>query len=298
MAEEYQPFSIRQQFAKKPDIQLEEIDETLSTSIFNFIWMSFLYQVSARVGRYNDSYFTREMEDADNNFRILWVHFFNNPASEIARGLRSSDLLEMYDSLNWYNKYDFLEFSIYELESQTNRKELYQKANESVLEANNSGYRFINGLLEPITDKTSIQNLTKGAESKIDADHLGKALTELNKRKNRNTGQVAVEAMTGVESALKAYLSLKLPDDKRTKNATTGEMLSTIKKYSLLTDHSAYTESMSKLYGYLSDVSRHGQTAEDNRSKEMSLAEATYILEVCSAFVNYLKAEMQDGASK
>ena len=299
MAKEYRSFSERQGFTTRPSIQLGNMDRNLINDIWNFVWENFFLGVPSIVYESQQSalvlgYLGNPNLKHEENFRAMWTGFFHADISAFAEGVSHDKLRTEFDFLLWTEKYDYLEWAIRFLSHHNDIERLTAKANEEVLEPNNSGYRFVRGLLVPIIGKIEINNLNNGATSGIEADHIEKALAELNKRKNRDTTHIAVEAINGVESALKTYLVAKLPDDKSITNKTLKPLLNKLESSNLLTSHTAYMTSIDKLYGYLSQVGRHGQASSDASKTEMSLAEATYILEVCSAFVNYLKADMQD----
>lgn len=294
MAKEYRSFSERQGLVARPDVQLDKMDYRLINSIWNFSWQNFFQGVGTTVHEMEFPYLYSENLDSVKNFYRTWQDFFFADISAFSNGVQSGSLRQKYSALEWYRKYDFLEWTIKFLSTKGEQSYLLRRANREVLELNHSGYRFIKGFLVPISSEVEIKNLSKSANSGLDDDHIAKALTELNKRKNRDTMHIAVESMNAVESALKTYLLTKMPDAKGVNNSTTGKLLQKLEESHLLTTHSAYMTSMSKLYGYLSQVGRHGQASDNDSKTKMSLAEATYILEVCSAFVNYLKADMQD----
>ncbi|MGK4063528.1 AbiJ-NTD4 domain-containing protein [Weissella paramesenteroides] len=217
--------------------------------------------------------------------------FFHQPSSDFASSVHTDYLEKSFSKLEWYEKYDFLEFSLQNLKTSKNQNELYHKSNKLVLERNNAGFRFVGHLLVPITSPIDLDTISKATNTSISAGHIDNAIQELSKRSGRNTNNVSSESILAVESAVKEYVLSVNPDEEPEKK-TLGELLKIIKKNKLLTEDPAYSESMSKLYGYLSNKVRHGKVSED--SQETSLNEATYILEICSAFVNLLAAELAD----
>ena len=108
--------------------------------------------------------------------------------------------------------------------------------------------------------------------------HLSKAITLLNDKKNPDYRNSIKESISAVES-LCATIS-------RDKNATLGVALRGLEKRGVL--HPALKSAFSSLYGYTSDADgiRHALMEESN----LTSADARFMLISCSAFVNYVIA--------
>lgn len=283
-------FSLRFGYREQQVIQLEDMSEDLSADIFNFLWAEFFDGITSSVGERSD-YGIHKIQNE--NFRITWTKFFHRAASGFTGiGIMTDRLHFLYDDLEWYEKYDFLEFCIDNLATDSTNSWIRKTINQNVLEPNNSGYRFISSILTPVSSNIAEKSFKSAIQNDISAGHIEKALKELAKRKNRNTNQIAAEAINGVESAAKVFVTKTAPDTNPS-NKSLGQLLKIIKEKNLLTANPAYSESMSKLYGYLSNSGvRHGNLPAKNSI--ISLAEATFILETCSAFINYLSAKLAD----
>ncbi|MBC9706354.1 MAG: hypothetical protein H9W81_15560 [Enterococcus sp.] len=282
-------FSIRMGYQPPQPVQIDSMSDTLSSDIFNFIWNEYFSDLGLSVDN-EPGYGGNAVQE--NNFRKTWTQFFHRPASDFSSSVFTSYLNDRYRSLSWFSKYDFLEFCIMNLKANTTRIEtLCKHINSDVLEPNVAGFRFVKSLLVPVTSSTDLNTINTALKTSIGSGHFKKAVKELAKRKKRNTNQIAIEAISGAESAAKVFVQAK-DSQKDPSNKTLGQLIKIIKDDHLLTINNAYSESMSKLYGYLSDAIRHGNLP--NETEEISLAEAIYILELCSAFTNYLTAELAD----
>ncbi|EPC99225.1 hypothetical protein Lpp125_13474 [Lacticaseibacillus paracasei subsp. paracasei Lpp125] len=298
-------FSERMGYKSSQPLQFNSMSRALILEIFNFVWNAYFDGIGSFVKRAPliSSFKLEDIMDGhpdtglqDDNFEKTWTHFFHLPAFKFSeqKGVPVSELYTKYMLLDWNEKYDFLEFCITQLKPYNiivKARQPSKLVNSSVLEPNASGFRFVNSILVPITSPIDLNTIKTAMITDNSANHIENAVVELAKRKNQNTNQIATEAICGVESAAKQFVQEKLPSINSSKE-TLGSLLKTIKSQNLLTSHKAYSESMIKLYGYLSDTTRHGQSSDE--TSEMSLAEATYILEVCSAYINYLTAELAD----
>lgn len=282
-------FSTRMGYRPPQPVQIDSMSDELSSDIFNFIWNEYFSDLDLFVG-HETSYGGNDIQE--NNFKKTWTQFFHQSASVFSGSVPTYRINEMYNSLRWFAKYDFLEFCIMNLKTSTTRIEtLCKRINSDVLEPNVAGFRFVKSLLVPVTSSTDLNTISTALTTDNGAGHFQKAVKELAKRKKRNTNQIAIEAILGAESAAKVFVQAK-DSQKDPSNKTLGQLIKIIKEDHLLTINNAYSESMSKLYGYLSDAVRHGNLPDE--TEEISLAEAIYILESCSAFTNYLTAELAD----
>lgn len=277
------------------------MNKRLSNDIFSFVWRwYFLSMKKPKVPSRSENVIGILFKDRRwaENFRCVWRNFFHLDISKFNQGVPSTELRNQYDQLSNRRKYEFLEFAIRHLASVTESIDdtLSAQANKTVLAANNASYRFIGENLVPITNPIDKANLSNSSISSIDAGHIERALIELHRTENRNTSQIAAEAFAGVESALKTFLIPKYPNKKNIKNMTAGELLDFIKDEKIFSKNPTLAKGMSTLYGFDSQMARHGQAATDPFSEPMPLAQAVYILEVCSALINYVKTIMQDSA--
>ena len=182
-----------------------------------------------------------------------------------------------------YNKvYDFIEFIVNTSEIKENNAEFCDECNK-VLESELSGYRFITGIVSPITSDTEIKTVTAAIDNKGSLEpasqHIVEALRKLSDKSNPDYRNSIKESISAVEATCRVI----------TKNskATLGDALKLIG--SKLEIHAALQQSFDKAYGYTSDADgiRHALMEKDT----LDFEDAYYMLISCSAFINYLKAK-------
>lgn len=170
-----------------------------------------------------------------------------------------------------------------------NFRSCYENSTEIVYEVFNNlfeqefvGYRFINGVISPITDEIERKEIEdafsiqyKGARS-----HLEKALGFLSDREKPDYKNSIKESISAVESICKIIVGKG--------NATLGDALKILESKNGLKGQ--LKSGFEKLYNYTNDKGgiRH---AEGLFESNVSFEEAKFMLVSCCAFVNYLIAE-------
>ena len=212
------------------------------------------------------------------------------PIQHVSYGYPIGWLLEQVHKLTWHEMYDLLEYVV-ELVAATKmmlirRPDATQQAN-AVLARENSGYRFVNGVLAPITSSAEISEIEQAAErataTGLDGarTHIAQALQLFGQRPEPDYRNTVKEAISAVESVVKLV------------NGTRGgglrEALDAVS--AKIEMHQALKTGLDKLYGYTSDEDgvRHAILDEENVDE----ADARFMIVTCSAFVNFLivKAE-------
>lgn len=162
------------------------------------------------------------------------------------------------------------------------KNELYPKINR-LFEEEHIGYRFLNGLITPITDEQELETVDEACQSPIEGcrKQIQKAVAFLSDRQNPDYKNCIKESISAVESLCQVIVG----DDK----ATLGDALKKLEDNGVQI-HPALKQGFSKLYGYTSDQGgiRH---AEGMFESNVTFEEAKYMLVSCSAFINYLIAE-------
>lgn len=145
-----------------------------------------------------------------------------------------------------------------------------------VLQEENAGYRFINGLIVQIIDEVEIKEIEDVFETKFTPvkRHLSNALELLSDRENPDYPNSIKESITAVESMAK-IITGKETD------------LANCLKVMDIDLNKQFKTAMANLYGWTNkeDGIRHGHTQEELKT---SFDEAKYMLVSCSAFINYL----------
>ena len=133
----------------KVDFQLGSMDDDLRIRLWNCL--------TACVFRYTPPY--TSSEDAD-YFVDLWHNFFKWTIDSIPHN--SSDAIQrirdVFFALPWYRIYDFLEH-LASMEQRIFLSEKFIEICNTTLKSENSGYRFINGMIAPITSEEEIQTI-------------------------------------------------------------------------------------------------------------------------------------------
>lgn len=183
---------------------------------------------------------------------------------------------EDFLKFKWFEVYDLIEY-LYNSFLEENNREIYINEVKRILVEEKAPYRFVNGLITPITDKEEIKELVKALNVPRDKykpvkEHLEKGLSLMSDKENPDYANSIKESISALESIAQIQLGEK---------GTLGEL---IKKLDV---HPALKQGFNNIYGWTSDEGgiRHGKTGEP---LEPGLAEARYMLITVSAFINYL----------
>lgn len=160
----------------------------------------------------------------------------------------------------------------------------FEEAANDVLEEHFSGYRFVAGVLCPITNLVEIESIEEGIEVHEDGlvgtgVHLSKAVSLMSQRPSPDYPNSIKESISAIESLVR-----QLTGDPKGSLSTALRLLGA--KIDL---HPALQLGIDKLYGYTSDEDgiRHAILKE----KQIGFDEAKYMLVACSALVNFLVAK-------
>lgn len=266
-------------------MQLESLDDDLINGLWNSVKIHVLDELVKTTSHYGG------VTEYKSFAKELWIKFYKKPIDTIPSGHYDiEDIIrsKFYNS-TWHGVYDFIEF-IAGLEHDNIRfenDEFIEFCNEN-LEKENAGYRFINGLISPITNNTEIKEISEAINicEQFSAlrganIHLKKSLEKFSDKANPDYRNSVKESISAVESVAKLISG--------NKNDSLAGALDKIKGKTKI--HPALERAFKQIYGYTSDGDgiRHAIKDEDNCDFE----EAKFMLVSCSAFVNYLisKAE-------
>lgn len=263
-------------------IQVGSLSADLRTSLWNLFYD--LYQ------EHDSDYWLRVAKHVAKYFRKL-------PVDELPyHDYKARDWLkEYFFGLPWHAAYDLTEFIVRNHRAMTTKRygdyrESSHRVTESklieainhILERELSGYRFIQGVLTPISNKEEVEAI-EGAVAAAQRSglagapqHIRSAIELLGKKPTPDYRNAIKEAISAVESVAKQIVGADL-----------ATLDGALKDLSERTDiHAALRSGFSKLYGYTSDESgiRHAILEEPN----VGFVEAKYMIVSCSAFVNYL----------
>lgn len=196
----------------------------------------------------------------------------------------------------WYQAYDMLEFLVINVDPicnpptpyhsyyQDQRWQFLQNVN-MILERELSGYRFVKGVLVPISDPAEIAEIEAAAytASRLGIQgahaHVAAALGFLGQKPNPDYRNSIKEAISAVESTVNLVTGSG-------GNGVAGAVEELAKHTPI---HPALKSALKQLYGYTSDADgvRHAIMDEPT----VGFDEAKFMLVTCSAFVNFLASK-------
>ena len=275
MTGQHKCFSQRLGITNEPStIQIESMNDALRNSLWNIILQHF-----GNSGDYR----------WENLAEFSAMHYFKVPVDSLPYdNYEQKDWIrELFFKLEWYKTYDFIEFIFknyrHIMGCSSNKAEQGFIGNVNfILERELSGYRFVEGVLVPISSKEEVSEICEAIDRSVlyglngAREHIQAALRLLGQKPDPNYRNSIKEAISAVESVVKQIAgdsSQGLADALNVLDKNVGI-------------HGALKEGFKKLYGYSSDEDgiRHAILEEAN----IGYDEAKFMIVSCSAFVNFL----------
>lgn len=264
----------------KTSIQKESMDQDLKNSLWSVLKMH--YWDTIRTNIYGSACSLSEL--GNEQLRILcqrlWFYFFKLPLDNLPMndwGSVYAQLRDRFFKWSWHEVYDFIEFVAQNHPNELVNNKFLESCNH-VLEREMSAYRFVGGVIAPITSEEEISAINDAMTARISPvrAHLNSALEKLTDRKNPDYRNSIKESISAVEALVKNVTQ----SDK----GTLGQLLKIMESKPGL--HPSLKGAFDKLYGYTSDADgiRHALLEEDT----VSFEQAKFMLVVCSAFTNYV----------
>ncbi|MBX8520924.1 hypothetical protein K5D37_14630 [Pseudomonas cichorii] len=270
-------FSQRMGLVPAVKAQIDSIDLQLQNSLWNVLTTEFLSCYESRAQRFSSwiiySNFKKFTE-------LLYSDFYKARVDSIPTHWKDfvDKLRKEFYNMSWHQAYSLIEF-IVQVNHLGTRQALIEGFNKALVREN-SAYRFINGLLTPITSKDEIGEIERAI---TDSDqhagvrtHIQTSLRFLTDKQNPDYRNSIKESISAVES-----LAKKLVGDEK---ATLGQALKVLEKHHNL--HPSLKTAFSALYGYTNDASGIRHSLMDNESA-LTQADARFMLICCSAFINF-----------
>lgn len=205
-----------------------------------------------------------------------------------------------FSNFDWHEVYNFIEFLVSNHQRITFVKGSYATDSRfhpvsrdnlivyfnMMLERERSGYRFIGGILSPITNASEVAEVGQALaltddKAELARRHIASAVQLMSKRPDPDYRNAIKEAISAVES-----ICVMLGGEK-------GDTLRVALKQ--LEDrtsiHPSLREAFVKMYGYTSD--EHGIRHAMLETPRVELSDAKYMVVVCSAFVNFVVQKAQ-----
>jgi hypothetical protein len=271
------------------ELYIDSIPDSLRNSIWNLILELYTNPANGDERRKLCLYLAK-------NFRKSRVDQVPSRGWEVGEWLQS-----YYYSLEWYEIYNVVEFLVnhhYFILHDHPGNQIDQRRLSSVVKSmenqfnhifkvERAGYRFIGGILSPITDRVELEAVTMSLhqlnEAKLTGakDHIQTALELFSLRPSPDYRNSIKESISAVESISK-IIGSKDGDGISTALRALSE------KANL---HGSLRSAFEKLYGFTSDDEgiRHAMIDDPT----VGFDEAKYMIVSCSAFCSYLLSKAQ-----
>ncbi|MGC1370798.1 MAG: hypothetical protein WA824_01555 [Candidatus Sulfotelmatobacter sp.] len=185
-------------------IQLDSMSDGLRNSLWSLLQLHV----------WNDATGPGELRYESNYFRglcrHLWFNYFKKPIDTLPDyAFQVTQIVRGYFfSCDWYEAYDVVEFIANNYPPGSGQ--LFTICNE-VLGREVSGYRFVNGLISPITSEVDIEGIDAALAGPSDPvrTHLRRALELLSDKANPDYRNSIKESISAVESLVGAALGKK-----------------------------------------------------------------------------------------
>ncbi len=267
-------------------VQIDSIDESLRNSLWSLLKIHVWDHAYCTSYTFSRAYplFHQSNRELRALFERLWLSHLKRPLDEID----GDDWTKVFEQLRtyffrckWYEVYDFIEFVANNYLRHNFREAFIQGCN-AALEKEVSAYRFVNGLISPITEQEQLEEIelalakTRGPVQV----HLRRALELLSNREAPDYRNSIKESISAVEGLVTKTVG--------TEKGTLGQLIKKLEDDIAL--HPALRTAFSSLYGYTNDEGgiRHAIL----ESKTIGFEDAKFFLVVCSAFVNYVEGKV------
>lgn len=267
-----------------PDIQLDNINGDLRTSMWSVLTASYLNGYRPKVG---SSY---RYVSGSNRQTFATRYFFSFRKTAIDQiPTRWSDFVSQlrqdYFAYSWHRVYSFLEFVLANVEESTAAR--VSSELNSVLEREGSGYRIVDGNVCPITSSEEMgaveEALAAGSAYAGVSEHLSAAIRMLSDKQNPDYRNSIKESISAVES-----IARHVTGDS---SATLGQAIKVLERKHQL--HQGLKTAFSALYGYTNDADGIRHSLMDD-GKTLTSADARFMLITRSAFVSFVIDALRD----
>ncbi|MFC6305974.1 hypothetical protein E2553_17040 [Paraburkholderia dipogonis] len=221
--------------------------------------------------------------------RAASVSFTKTPIDELPHyALQQKQWMrKRYDAMKWHEVYNFAEFVVDSanqiIRGGSGQNPFLMEAFNSVLERESSGYRFVAGVLSPITNNAEMSAVEDAIQSTESAalnganEHLRTAIALLGQKPEPDFRNATKEAISAIESVAKVLGTSSA-------QGLSGALADLNKKVEI---HPSLRNAFVKLYGYASNEEGVRHSLGDEATN-VGFDEAKYMIVACSAFMNYL----------
>lgn len=268
-------FSERYGYLKPREVIIrEQITEPIQNSIYN--WYEILKRTNCK-GAYPMDFSKIE--------KVIWVYFLNKRLNDFPyRPLIFQDYI-LNDYYEWYRKLDLIEFTCHHIIRENSNANLCVNFLNSEFERHNFAYRYIDGHIVEVTSEEEIKAIEEALTTPTEGvkTHLHTALNHLSVSQGKSDYRNSIkESISAVECMCRAI----------TGENTLGKALNQMEAKGV-SINSTLKSAFEKLYGYTNNPDTGVRHALMDDANAPTLAEATYMLITCSAFINYVNTKMQ-----
>lgn len=264
---------------------IKRFSDIVQTNDLNTRTRNKLYNVVYELLTNEDNYFSRRIVS------YIYTEVFSLPSDDIpineyGIGLDYGETLEVikniFDKKEYNEIFDFLEGiiqAIHSLEHYYYQKGQFIENINNVFVNENVNYRIINSIITDIVNEEEIKSIEETLNNPYDTvkKHYNKAIEKL--YKDKDYANSIKESISSVEAMCQVINGGKEELNKALRNLK-------------IKIHPALEQAYIKIYSYTSDENgaRHANGVGE---KDATFSEAKYMLISCSAFVNYLKENIE-----
>lgn len=277
-----------QRIGKTPinkELQLSSIDEDLLNSLWNAFILGILEPISKQSGFYSNRF--------DYLSEIIWINYFKLPMDRTPGTQHfESTIRKYFFGFKWFEVYDFIEF-IANINTERIRinTEEYKNYCNHILEREFSAYRFVDGIISPISNTIEVEEIEQAIEKinyftslKGANIHLTNALNKLSDRKYPDYRNSIKESISAIETTCRVL----------TEENTLGKALNALETKGIIID-GQLKSGFEKIYASTNNRQSGIRHAIVEDHKEPDFEDAKFMLVASSSFINYLvgKCEKQ-----
>lgn len=257
-------------------IQLENIDEDLINGLWNILKLYFLDNLYKDGHSFDTSYYSFS--------QLLWHNFYKLPVDTILTNDHHTEsvIRSRFFEGEWFEVYDFLEF-IASLSDLYDVEDFIVNTN-IVLEKEFSAYRFIDGLISPISNTLELGEIEEALKQNENFTslnganiHLPNSLEKLSDRRNPDYRNSIKESISALETTCRTL----------TGENTLGKALNSLEANGIKIDNQLKS-GYEKIYAFTNNKQSGIRHAIVDEHSNPDFEDAKYILLLCSSMINYL----------
>lgn len=249
-----------------PPLQLDGLDERTRTTLYNYIYRSFLNAASPPIEREG-----------------IWMGFLGRYGHDYHQRSLADAVLHWVETQPYFQVFDLIEYLMRRTRDASHDYPSHADVVNRILALNRVGYRLneVEALIIPITDTVEMDSVEAAATTAADEvrQHMSRAIRLFADRDNPQFAKSISESMLAAEAAANRLAGVS--------RKPLGDAVDALRNQGRL--HGALAEGWKKLYGYTSQDGgiRHAMSADMiDPTQEF----AQYFLVTCSAFVNLCAA--------